>query len=70
MVLVLDEQMASTDYFNKFVYLWKIRDMQRRRIEVIDGSHYPVTWKEACFDHQLDKFDHLFHRFDLCGVMQ
>ena len=49
-----DEQMASTDYFNKFVYLWKVRDMQQRRIEVIDGSHYPVTWKEACFYHRLD----------------
>jgi hypothetical protein len=64
-----DDQMASTNYFKKFVYLWKIRDMERRRVEVIDDNHYPITWKEACFYHRLDKFDHLFHQFDFCGVM-
>ena len=63
------DQWHETEHFAKFVYMWKIRDMCRCPTSY-DGDHLvPVTWKEACFYHRLDNFDHLFSYSDFCGVM-
>ena len=64
------DQWHETEHWAKFVYLWKIRDMSRYPTS-LDGDQnlVPVKWKEACFYHRLDGFDHLFDYENFCGVM-